>query len=328
MNTIGITMGDPRGIGPEIIAKAWRRLGEDERAGLKIYGDIAVLSSAAKFGEVEFSPEQMVMTSSLSLPIDNITDVEAARAGLAAIDAAVQDIDSKKICAVVTAPVNKKRMRSIEPGFTGHTGYLARAAGVKDAVMMFCGERSASWLAPRQPAAMACISLVTQHLPIKDVAGQITKERVLVTIRRMSEALRAYFSCPDAEIAVMSLNPHAGEGGLLGKEERKSIAPAIDLAQKEGINCKGPIAADSLFRNLEGFDYDGVVAMYHDQGLLPIKTLCGNSCVNVTLGLPYIRTSTGYGTAEDIAWLGRADEENMLATIRLTRRMLDSKVKA
>jgi len=197
---------------------------------------------------------------------------------------------------------------------------------VRDPIMMFFAEGGACVDATTGLERSLCISLVTMHLPLKDVPKAITKERILTTICRTHEALDHSFACPDARIAVMSLNPHAGEQGSFGKEEAAIIEPAIIEAQERGITCLGPIAADSLFSRLSNFDYDAVVAMYHDQGLLPAKLLCQGKCVNITLGLPYIRTSPSHGTAEDIAWLGNADFANMLATIRLTRRLVGWKV--
>ncbi|MFH1830044.1 MAG: 4-hydroxythreonine-4-phosphate dehydrogenase PdxA [Pseudomonadota bacterium] len=325
-NIIGITMGDPRGIGPEIVAKAWKTLSEEERDQVLIYGDHSVLDQAAMLASTEFDPKHLVTTSSASGSATNLSDAEAARTALSAIDAAVEDIKSGKISAIVTAPVNKHRIQSILPHFLGHTEYLAKATGLREPTMMFCSEGKMHVDAFFQLAKRLCVSLVTMHLPIKNVAKSITKERVLSTIRRTHKALDEYFACPDARIAVMALNPHAGEGGSIGHEDDKFIAPAVIAAEDEGINCVGPIPADSLFNKMVDFDYDAVVAMYHDQGLLPVKLLCQGRCVNITLGLPYIRTSPSHGTAEDMAWLGQADHENMVATIHLTRALVGWKV--
>lgn len=325
MNIIGITMGDPKGIGPEIIAKAWKGLSRDERSRLMIYGDRAILNSAFELAGAWLNARQLVTTSSIASSVGKMEEAEAARASISAVDAAIEDISSGRIQALITAPINKRRIQAIREGFTGHTEYLAAAAKAKDVVMMFVAENPCIPGSTPQVHKHLCVSLTTMHLAIKDVPASITKERVLITIERTREALASYFSCPDARIAVMSLNPHAGEGGLMGTEEEEVIIPAVEIALEKGINCSKPISADALFRNLKDFDYDGVVAMYHDQGLLPIKTLFGGKCVNVTLGLPYIRTSPGHGTAEDIAWLGHADEGCMIATMKLTRRMTEKK---
>lgn len=323
-NLIGITMGDPKGIGPEIIAKAWRLLSPAERAQFVLYGDHAVLSSAAEQSGVAFDHKQIVTTSSTAPPVQRIDDAEAARLAISAIDAAIADAAGGRLAALVTAPVNKRRLQLVRPHFLGHTEYLAKAARIKDPVMMFASAEAA----PEKSHTIRqfCVSLATMHLPLKEVPGAVTTERVLTAIRQTALALENYFACPDARIAIMSLNPHAGEGGSLGTEEKNVIAPAIERAFKEGINGVGPLPADSLFHKIEDFDYDAVVAMYHDQGLLPAKLLCGHRCVNMTLGLPYIRTSPMHGTAEDIAWLGTADETSMVAAIRLTRRIVGWKI--
>ena len=319
---IGITMGDPKGIGPEIVAKAWRALNEEERSQIVIYGDRTALAAAADLTDTEFPPKQMVITSSVTPPLSDISDAEAARLAISALDASLDDINAHRISALVTGPINKQRMRSIKPAFIGHTEYIAHSAKSRDIVMMFSAEGFPSIeRGPHQPRSI-CISLATMHIALNEVTGKVTKERILVTLRKTRQAMEQYFACPDARIAVMSLNPHAGEGGTMGREEIKIIRPAVEQARHEGINCEGPLSAEVLFYNVKDFDYDAVVAMYHDQGLLPIKLLCPESCVHLTLGLPYIRTSPGHGTAEDIAWMGHANEKNMLATIRLTRKLL------
>ena len=321
-NLIGITMGDPKGIGPEIVAKAWRGMSEEERAQVLVYGDHAALAAAAELCGTSFDGKQVVTTSSTPPPIQKVGDEEAARLAISALDAAVADAETGRIAAIVTAPVNKLRLKSAIPDFSGHTEYLAKAARVKDAVMMFA---SPEYIAPGVDSVLPkqfCMSLVTMHMAIKEVPAAITTDSVLTAIRQTALALDRHFACPDARIAVMALNPHAGEGGTLGSEEKTAIAPAIARALKEGINCVGPLPADSLFRKLADFDYDAVVAMYHDQGILPIKLLFQSRSVNVTLGLPYVRTSPSHGTAEDLAWLGTADESGMLSAIRLTRKLV------
>lgn len=312
---IGITIGDPKGIGPEIVAKAWRRFDDAERASTLIYGDKNVIEEACKLVGTSFDLKHIVITSSIPRPVKDVSDTEAARMALSAIDAAAKDATSGKIAAIVTAPVNKGRIRKVCQNFTGHTEYLADIAGVKTPMMMFISEETMS----SKPIRVA---LVTTHLSVRDVPSAITPERVLTTIRQTHLALSSLFACPKPRIAVMSLNPHCGEDGALGTEEIEVIAPAVTCAHKERINCIGPISADKIFGRIEDYDYDAVVAMYHDQGIIPMRLLCRNECVNMTLGLPYIRTSPPHGTAEDIAWLGVADETGMLAAIRMARRLV------
>jgi len=323
---IGITMGDPKGVGPEVVARAWAALKEGERDQFLIYGDLNILEQAAMLTKTDFDPKHLVTTSSATGPATKLADAEAARTAFSAIDTAIEDINRGRISALVTAPVNKHRMQAVSPGFLGHTEYLSKAARVREATMMFFSEGRVCLDQATKLNRHLCISLVTMHVPIKDVAKAITKERILSTIRRTHRALAEHFACPDGRIAVMGLNPHAGEEGSMGHEEERAIAPAVLKAEDEGINCVGPLPADSLFAKLADFDYDAVVAMYHDQGLLPMKILCKGRCVNMTLGLPYIRTSPSHGTAEDIAWLGKAEHENMLATIRMTRALVGWKV--
>lgn len=322
MKNIGITMGDPKGIGPEVIAKSWNNLSDRERSHLILYGDRNVLFAAAEMAGTKFDQKQLVITSSTPPPVQNVDDSEAGRLAFSAIDAANSDALSGKIAGIVTGPVNKHRIKTVHSDFIGHTEFFSRSAHIRDATMMFA---SADCTEPDSSTRMTkqyCFSLATTHLPIKEVSGALTVERILAAIRNTHTALNAYFACPDARIAVMALNPHAGENGSLGHEEKSIIGPAIARAAKEGISCVGPLAVDKLFNNLSDFDYDAVIAMYHDQGLVPMKLICQKKCVNVTLGLPYIRTSPAHGTAEDIAWLGQADETGMLAAIRLARRMV------
>jgi 4-hydroxythreonine-4-phosphate dehydrogenase len=312
MIRIGITMGDPKGIGPEIVAKAMRTIAPEIRSRLRIYGDRTALDAAANMTGVAFDPKQLAVTSSIAVPIGGASDPDAARAALAALDAAIADVQGGVTGALVTAPVNKKRIQMIDPSFIGHTERLARKAGAKDIVMMFA--------CPPGTPQMLRISLVTSHVSLKDVSARVTKQRIVTTIRLTNEALIRYFGRPTPRIAVLGLNPHVGEGGFLGSEEMETITPAIEKARKDGITCLGPLLPDVAFS--AGVDFDGVVAMYHDQGLTPIKLVCPKRSVNITLGLPFIRTSPGHGTAEDIAWRGTASEEGMVAAIEMADYLL------
>lgn len=323
---IGITMGDPKGVGPEVVAKAWASMDESERDHYLIYGDHNILEQASMLCKAEIDPKHLVTTSSAQGQAAKLTDVEAARTAVSAIDTAVEDIVSGKISAIVTAPVNKHRIQAVHPHFLGHTEYLAKAAHVREATMMFFSEGAVCINPATKLNKQLCISLVTMHIPLKDVSKAITKDRIVQTIKRTHAAMEEHFACPDARIAVMALNPHAGEAGSMGHEDDNIIAPAVERAEDEGINCIGPLPADSVFSKLADYDYDAVIAMYHDQGLLPVKLLCQGRCVNMTLGLPYIRTSPSHGTAEDIAWLGKAEHENMLETLRTTRALVGWKV--
>ena len=318
---IGITMGDPKGIGPETIAKAWKELPSSQRARLRIYGDRAVLDAAAQMAGIDFDHKQLVITSCITPPVGSIADPEAARITKAAIDAACTDIERGDITALVTGPVNKFRLQSAVPAFTGHTEYLAERTHTKNVVMMFASD------APQQhPGILASslplrVALATTHLPLREVPRQLTSARVLAAAKQLHDALTRYFDCPYPRIGVLALNPHAGDRGALGTEEETIIAPAIEEARASGLNCIGPLVVESLFTKIHQLDFDGIVAMYHDQGLIPMKILYGMNAVNITLGLPFIRTSPAHGTAEDIAWRDVASADSMLAAIAMAERM-------
>lgn len=320
-STVGITLGDPKGIGPEVVVKSWKVLSKEMQDRIIMYGDYTIMERACELTHTKIAPANFVTTSSNAIALSSMEDPEAARCSIAAIDAACADIKHGRINALVTAPISKRRTQSVHKNFFGHTEYLAKLAKVSGPVMMFAPFEQAQPQDSRFSKA-PCFSLVTMHLSLKDVARAITKKGICNVIKKTSDALSEYFGIKNARIAVMSLNPHAGEGGALGHEEKHIIKPAIDAMQKHGINCHGPIAADALFRNLKDFDYDAVIAMYHDQALIPAKLLYQSGAVNVTLGLPYVRTSPGHGTAEDIAWFGKADESAMLAAIRLALRLV------
>lgn len=321
MIRIGITMGDPKGIGPEVIAKAWRAVTPDLRSMLRIYGDKTVLDAAAKMAGVTFDPKQLIITSSIVAPVGNISDPDAARISLLAVDAAIEDAKKGLIQAIVTAPLNKQRMQFVDPVFEGHTERLARAVGIKDVVMMFACPKHV----PKHEAVR--ISLATSHVAIKDVSSRLSKQRILTTIQMSAHALRNYFECESPRIAVLGLNPHAGENGALGTEEKEIITPAIEKARKDGIICIGPLLAETVFRNINNIDYDCIIAMYHDQGLTPMKIICPQKSVNITLGLPFIRTSPGHGTAEDIAWTNQASEVPMISALEMAVQLLKTNLK-
>jgi len=207
--------------------------------------------------------------------------------------------------ALVTAPVNKALIHTVQPDFIGHTEYLGSHFGVPEPTMTF--------VCPGLVTALA-----TTHVALKDLAPLITMDRVFMHIRRLAGWLRLSVSAP--RLAVCGLNPHAGEGGAFGTEERDAIAPAIRLAQDEGIAVDGPWPADSIYREALSGSYDGVLAMYHDQALVLFKAIDNGEGVNLTLGLPHIRTSPDHGTAYALAGSGQASHSSMLAAIRLANR--------
>jgi len=320
---IGITMGDPKGVGPEIIAKAWKELDAEKRQQLCIYGDRATLEAAAEMAGVQLDHRQMIITSSITPPVGNISDPEAARVTAAALGAAFEDVKAGNLDGLVTAPVNKFRLQSEQPKFMGHTEYFANGTDTKDVTMMFASDAPciAGFSCPLQPMRVA---LVTTHLPIKEVSKTLSIERVKTTIKHLHCALSHLFGLEVPRIGVLALNPHAGEEGALGSEEQTIIAPAIEEMRKEGCTALGPLVPDRVFSKINQLDFDGIVAMYHDQGLIPMKLFYGMNTVNITLGLPFVRTSPAHGTGEDIAWRDMASPESMLAAIEMAEKMANT----
>jgi 4-hydroxythreonine-4-phosphate dehydrogenase len=204
--------------------------------------------------------------------------------------------------AITTCPINKQAINAAGYPFAGHTELLAHMVQASSVAMMFLGLR---WK----------VVLVTTHLPLKEVSNWITSDRILSTIRSTDEGLKKYFRIIRPRIAVLSLNPHSGEEGLFGEEEKREIIPAITLARSQGVEVEGPFPADSFFNLSTPTPFDAVISMYHDQGLIPIKMSDFKEAVNFTLGLPFIRTSVGHGTAYDIAGKGLADPTNLIKAI-------------
>ena len=321
---IGITMGDPGGIGPEVIVKALSDPLIRRQARFIIFGMDEQLEYAADMIETEpfwlrhpheklsrDYPRQVVVADydEYSVPawlhIPNKTSGQASlRFCLDAVEAARAGI----IDAVVTGPINKTSWKLAESPWPGHTEMLAhRCRGSRKAMMFVCG-----------PLRLA---LATIHEALFEIRHKFTIGRVFEPIDLLDMALKEYFGIAHPKIAVCGLNPHAGEDGQFGDEEQRIISPAILLAQEVGINCCGPYPADSLFVKAAQGAYDGVVAMYHDQGLIPVKMLGVDKAVNITIGLPIIRTSPAHGTAFDIAGRGIANPGSMTEAILLAIRM-------
>jgi 4-hydroxythreonine-4-phosphate dehydrogenase len=344
---IAITMGDACGIGPEIVLKALAAIGTDQpdlAARLVVYGDPSLLGrtarrlglplaitacdsashaaaalNAARTDAAARSPHSpitphtstnpipvaVVACSALpdDLPIGRI-DARAGLAAHAAIVRASRDAIAGHIAAVVTAPIHKEAMRAAGIHHPGHTEILAELAGASDVRMMLANHELRT-------------ILVTIHVPLREAIEQITLASVADTIAIAHAGLQK-LGIAHPRIAVAGLNPHAGEGGLMGREEIEIIAPAIAQARAQGIDASGPWPGDTVFMRARGFrDFDVVVAMYHDQGLIPVKYLGIEQGVNITVGLPFIRTSVDHGTAFDIAGQGIADASSLRAAIDL-----------
>ena len=322
---IAVTMGDPSGIGPEIIAAALAAPAVTQLCRPLVLGDRVALERGIAVAGVPLRIETVAESVPPGPPAPGVlylreltnlqgSDMEYGRACPAGGDASFRYIvEAARLClggavaAMATAPINKESMNSAGHHYPGHTELLAELTGTDQVVMMLAGERLR-------------VTLVTIHEALSRVPSLITLERVLGTVRITHEAVARFFT-PNPRIAVLALNPHCGEGGLFGSEEREIIAPAVRAARDAGIDAVGPLSADTLFHFALSGGYDAVVCMYHDQGLIPLKMIHFDDGVNVTLGLPIIRTSVDHGTAYDLAGTGRASAESMKAALLMAARM-------
>ena len=312
-------MGDPAGIGPEIIVKTLAQMSDSDRSNAVVIGNQSLLERAAKISGVELTfsdsldaisgvvPVVHVSTQGETSIIDGQMSAAGGEAAYRYVERAVQLCLDEVISVIVTAPLNKAAMHLAGHKYDGHTELLATLTGAKSSFMLLAGPK------------LSAIH-VTTHTSLSKAATKPSVERVLETIK-VGHAHFKKIGFESPRIAVSGLNPHCGEGGLFGDEEATRISPAIELAQKEGINVQGPISGDTVFyRALKG-EFDLVVAQYHDQGHIPTKLIAFDETVNVSLGLPIYRTSVDHGTAFDIAWKGVANNANMRAAIDYARRI-------
>ena len=300
---IGITMGDPNGVGPEVIVKAISSNEIKDLCEIVIFGDAGILQKAANNS---VSNIQIVECSEFGLEDlkPSTLDRKAGQASLDYITTAVKSALENEIDAIVTAPISKESTHLAGSKYPGHTEMLKDLSGSNQAVMMFEGQKFK-------------VMLVTIHEALSNVPKLISKDRVLSTIKLTHDSLVNLFKIDAPKIVICGLNPHAGESGAFGNEEIDHIIPAVEEARELGINVEGPLPADTLFYYANQGKWDAVVAMYHDQGLIPFKLVSFNDGVNITLGLPIIRTSPDHGTAFDIAWKGVADPSSMIAAIKV-----------
>jgi len=307
-----ITTGEPAGIGPEVSAQAAQAfLQEQEGAHITLIGDSTLFSEDVRH------PRLQIESVKLNKPaVSGLLDVNNAAYVLATLDAAIAGCQAERFQAMVTAPVHKGIINQSGIAFTGHTEYLAVACGVERVVMLLCANLPAGLMGLQRSLPLR-VALTTIHMPLASVSAQITVKLVRETIEILHAGLKNQFGIAQPRITVAGLNPHAGEGGYLGSEESTAIEPAIAQAQQACIRVEGPFPGDTLF-DLRSLDrVDAYLAMYHDQGLAPFKFVTFNTGVNVTLGLPIIRTSVDHGTALDIAGKGVADAGSMLEALRL-----------
>ena len=315
---VGITQGDGNGIGYEVIIKALSdpRILESFTPVIygssKIFGfykkslheieqlDTNVIASAKdahpkRINIVNCLPENVYVEPGQSTP-------ESAKSAMKALECAVEDIKQGLIDVLVTAPINKRAMTAEGFGYTGHTEYLENAFGVKDVAMFMVSDSLK-------------VGVVTGHIPVKDISASITQEKIISKLRLMSDSLKRDFAVNSPRIAVLSLNPHSGDGGLLGNEEVTIISPAVKAAREQGIEAYGPFSPDGFFGLGHYANYDATLAMYHDQGLAPFKSIAFEEGVNYTAGLPMVRTSPDHGTSYDIAGRDLADPRSMRSAI-------------
>jgi 4-phospho-D-threonate 3-dehydrogenase / 4-phospho-D-erythronate 3-dehydrogenase len=321
---IAVTMGDASGVGPEIVllAASQGELLDD----VVVYGDAAILRAGqallgidvpvracatpadARPGALDVV-DLAILTADDHRPgeLDEASGAAARAYVLAATDAAL----AGEVAAIVTMPMNKEATQLSDPGFVGHTELVAERCGVSSVTMMLTAEHEHGSLA---------VTHVSTHCSLRDAIDRTRVDRVLDVIRLTNEATGRFLSAP--RIAVCGLNPHAGEHGLFGTEDIEQIVPAIELARAEGIDAEGPLPADTVFfQAVRRFRYDAIVVMYHDQGHAPMKLLAFDTGVNVTLGLPIIRTSVDHGTAFDIAWTGQAFTDSLTHAFAFAERL-------
>jgi 4-hydroxythreonine-4-phosphate dehydrogenase len=322
---IAITMGDPAGIGPEIIIKA---IGEKRifaQSRPVVLGDEGILldtirrlKASVKINRIEKAEEGVFRRGQLNLISLTVLSPEEvplgapwSQGGAAAyryIERGVQLAQRGNVDALVTAPISKEALNAAGYPFPGHTELLAKMTGSRDEVMMLAGPRLR-------------VALVTTHLSLRQVPGALTRERIERTIEVTYRGLQYYWGIPSPRLAVAGLNPHAGEGGIFGSEEKEVIVPAVEECRQKGMSIFGPLPSDSLFFHAASGRYDAVVSMYHDQGLIPLKLLHFREGVNITLGLPIIRTSVDHGTGYDIVGQGVADATSLINAILTAARM-------
>lgn len=309
---IAITTGEPAGVGPELTAAALAGAAAHwPDATFVVLGDRDLLAARAAAVGVDWA----VFTSGSRVSVEHVPLAVPAQAGkldaangryvLALLDRAIDGAVAQEFDAIVTAPLQKSTINDAGVPFTGHTEYLAERTHTPRVVMMLAGTGA-------RPLRVA---LATTHLPLKDVSAALTVDGLVETLRIIDHDLRHHFGVPRPRILVTGLNPHAGENGYLGHEEIDTIAPALKAAAAEGIDARGPYPADTLFQPRYLNEADCVLAMFHDQGLPVLKYATFGEGINVTLGLPIIRTSVDHGTALDLAGTGRADAGSLIAAV-------------
>ena len=316
---VGITQGDINGIGYEVIIKTLSNPRILELCTPIVYGSSKVASYHRKTLDVPEFNLNLVRSAEFAVPkranIINVYEKEvkidlgistetAGQLSLLSLEAAAEDLKNKHIDVLVTAPINKKNVQSQNFKFPGHTEYLANKYNVNDYLMLMVSDNIR-------------VGVVTGHIPLKDISSNINVNIILSKLRILNESLTKDFGIRKPRIAVLGLNPHSGDGGVLGTEEQEIIIPALNKAKEENIFAFGPFAADGFFGSSSFTHFDAILAMYHDQGLIPFKTLSFDSGVNYTAGLPFIRTSPAHGTAYELAGKNQASSDSFREALYL-----------
>ncbi len=328
MTLLAVTMGEPAGIGPELTLQAWTQRLTRSIPPFAVLADADHLASLAKrlgyaVPIVVTEPERAAEMFPLALPVIPLDMAVVAEPGtpnaadapavIESIRAAVKLVHAGQASAVVTNPISKAPLMRAGFAYPGHTEFLGTLAGD------LYGQKSLPvmmlW------SAELAVVPVTVHIPFAEVPRRLTQEIIVETARVVARDLAARFGIPHPRLALAGLNPHAGEDGQLGSEDAAVIAPAVAALRAEGVDASGPHPADTMFHEAARTRYDAALAMYHDQALIPIKTIAFDKAVNVTLGLPYVRTSPDHGTAFDIAGTGKADPASLIAAIKLAARL-------
>lgn len=316
---IGITIGDVNGIGPELVIKAFLDNRLKDQCIPILYGSSRVINiyrkvlNINKFHFITITKPEQAQQRKLNI-IECVPGLERVDIGKASeiggeaaylsLKRAIEDAQHQEIDALVTLPVNKHTFEQHEAGFAGHTEMLAEAFNAPDSLMFMVSEQMR-------------VGVVTTHVPVAAVASNLSTERIVSKIQLMHSSLKQDFTIQQPMIAVLGLNPHAGDGGLIGKEDEEIIAPAVQELQNKGMRVYGPYPADGFFGSLNYRRFDGILAMYHDQGLIPFKLLAGYHGVNFTAGIPFVRTSPDHGVAYDIAGKDTADPESLRRALYL-----------
>ena len=325
---LALTMGEPAGIGLDITLSAWRRRAELDLPPFYLITDPQYLERRIRRLGVEVPtaivrPAEATAAFATALPVVELgvtasaepgqPDAASGPAAVASIDRAIADVNSGEAAAMVTNPVAKNVLYRSGFADPGHTEYLARRA--------FELTGNPAWPVMMLWSPEVAVVPVTIHLPFKDVPGRLTRDLIFETGRVAARDLTERFGVVKPRLAVAGLNPHAGEDETLGKEDATVVRPAVERLIADGIDARGPLSADAMFHDAARATYDAALCMYHDQALIPIKTLAFDHAVNVTLGLPFVRTSPDHGTAFDIAGTGKADPSSLIAALKLAVRL-------